>query len=75
MLGVGGTGIVYELLHKSNGSRFAMKVCVRCSPSPLHGISIAIISYGPRYSSKFAYLFFLVTASSIGGCFFICDVR
>lgn len=27
VLGVGGTGIVYELLHKSNGSRFAMKVC------------------------------------------------
>lgn len=25
MLGVGGTGIVYELLHKSNGTRFAMK--------------------------------------------------
>ncbi len=25
MLGVGGTGIVYELLHKSNGQRFAMK--------------------------------------------------
>jgi serine/threonine protein kinase len=25
VLGVGGTGIVYELLHKSNGQRFAMK--------------------------------------------------
>jgi serine/threonine protein kinase len=25
VLGVGGTGIVYELLHKTNGSRFAMK--------------------------------------------------
>ena len=25
MLGVGGTGIVYELLHKSDGRRFAMK--------------------------------------------------
>jgi serine/threonine protein kinase len=25
VLGVGGTGIVYELLHKSNGSRYAMK--------------------------------------------------
>jgi calcium-dependent protein kinase len=25
VLGVGGTGIVYELLHKSNGQRYAMK--------------------------------------------------
>ena len=25
VLGVGGTGIVYELLHKSNGKRYAMK--------------------------------------------------
>ena len=25
VLGVGGSGIVYELLHKANGSRFAMK--------------------------------------------------
>ncbi len=25
MLGVGGSGIVYELLHKTNGGRFAMK--------------------------------------------------
>lgn len=25
VLGVGGSGIVYELLHKSNGKRFAMK--------------------------------------------------
>lgn len=25
VLGVGGTGIVYELLHKTNGQRFAMK--------------------------------------------------
>jgi serine/threonine protein kinase len=25
VLGVGGSGIVYELLHKSNGQRFAMK--------------------------------------------------
>ena len=26
VLGVGGTGIVYELLHKTNGKRYAMKV-------------------------------------------------
>ena len=25
VLGVGGSGIVYELLHKTNGQRFAMK--------------------------------------------------
>jgi hypothetical protein len=25
VLGVGGTGIVYELLHNTNGTRFAMK--------------------------------------------------
>ena len=25
VLGVGGTGIVYELLHKHNGQRYAMK--------------------------------------------------
>jgi serine/threonine protein kinase len=25
VLGLGGTGIVYELLHKSNGQRFALK--------------------------------------------------
>lgn len=25
MLGVGGAGIVYEILHKTNGSRFALK--------------------------------------------------
>ena len=25
MLGVGGTGIVYEILHKTNGQRYALK--------------------------------------------------
>lgn len=44
MLGVGGAGIVYEILHKTNGSRFALKemeVCMR----DMCGLHVVILKY------------------------------